>query len=315
MKKGIGNMTRVEVLFLGTTASIPTPKRNHPAIYFRYVGKHEYCMLFDCGEGTQRQIFLAKENFMKLNEIFITHWHADHYAGLLGLIETMSLEKRSSPLHVFAPEATRFLNTLLSVGYGIRKFQVVAHNVPFKGKEATKILEKEEYEIFSIPVKHGIPAVAYCFKEKDRVKIDKAKAKALGLPSQSVLYKKLKKEGRVEYKGRLVKLEDVSYIEAGKKVVYSGDTEACDNLIKLATNADLLILDCTYFEDIKERNHLNVYEAIEIASQANVKKLVLTHISRRYQDEREIERVARELAKNFDFDVIIAKDFMRIELK
>jgi len=310
-------MTRVELTFLGTSAGIPTPKRNHPAIYFRYVGKEEKVLLFDCGEGTQRQLFASGENYMKIDHVFITHWHADHYAGLLGMIETMSLEKRKRPIHVYAPEASRFLPLLLQVGYGLRSFEVISYDVPFRGKEITEILKEKEFSIFSIPVRHGVPAVAYCFQEKDRIKVDKKAAKRLGLPAQGKVYRELKEKGSVIYKGRKIELFDVCYVEKGKKVVYSGDTTMCSNLLKLARDADLLVLDCTYFDAMEERNHLSLEQAIEIAKKTNAKRVILTHVSRRYQDERELENRARKVLEEtgVQIPVKIARDFMKVVIK
>src|SRR3972149_7694499 len=108
-------MTQIEVTFLGTTAGVPTPQGNHAAVYLRYQSENEFFYLFDCGEGTQRQIFSAGLNFMRISDIFISHWHADHFAGLLGLMQTMNLESRSKPLRVFGPEAEKFVSVLRSL--------------------------------------------------------------------------------------------------------------------------------------------------------------------------------------------------------
>jgi len=308
-------MTYIELTFLGTTAAIPTPKRNHPAIYLRYVGKEEHCMLFDCGEGTQRQIFKAGLNFMRINNIFITHWHADHFAGLLGILETMSLEKRKKPLNVFGPDAEKNIKLISNIGYGYRNFELLAKNTPEKN---SIIFSNEEFDIFSFPVVHGIPAVGYSFVEKDRIKIDKNKIKSLELPEKSKLYKKLKEEGKIKYKEKTIKLEDVSYIEKGKKIVYSGDTKICKNLLNASKDADLVILDCTYFEkneiksNIEGRYHMYLEDIIEIMKHTNA-KIILTHISRRYQSYEELEKIIK---KNIEDSkrVIIAKDFLKINL-
>lgn len=306
-------MTAIEITFLGTTAAIPTPERNHPSIYLRYIGRAEYCMLFDCGEGAQRQIFRAKLNFMKINQIFITHWHADHFAGLLGLFETMSLEKRRDPLFVYGPEAERFVDILKRLGYGFRGFEIIAKDVSCSNLET--VLDNEEYNILSAPVNHGIPAVAYAFVEKDRIKIDKQKLLKYGLPEKGSIFNKLKREGSINYKGKKIMLKDVSFIERGKKVVYSGDTKACKNLIKISEGADVLILDCTYFENsvnekLEGRYHMNLDKVIEIGKQTKAKQLFLTHISRRYQNHSELESKVMKKAKN----IKVAKDFMTIKI-
>ena len=305
-------MTKVEMTFLGTTASIPTPERNHPSIYLRYTGKEEGALLFDCGECTQRQIFRAGLNFMRIDHIFITHWHADHFAGLFGMFETMSLEKRKHPLFIYGPEAARFVSILSSLGYAGKNFRVVPEDVGFVGSDIKTILDEKEFSVLSVPVRHGIPAIAYAFVEKDRIRIDSDKAEKLGLPRQSPLFNKLKDEGQAKFGGKMVRLEDISSTVPGKKIVYSGDTQPCRNLLSLAENADCLVMDCTYFEDMEERHHTNLGQAIELASHANVKELILTHISRRYQSQSELEKMAHDAARNSGIrSVKVAKDFMR----
>ena len=300
-------MTQIEVTFLGTTAGIPTPHRNHAALYVRHQSEQEYVCLFDCGEGTQRQIFSAGLNFMRVDDIFITHWHADHFAGLLGILETMNLEKRTRPLNIFGPEADHFVDTLLELGYSSKRYNVVAKPVPFEGSEITTLFETDEFAVCSIPVKHGIPAVAYALIEKDRVNINKEKLKGLGLPERGPMYKKLKDNGSCVINGKTVRLEDVADIEKGKKVVYTGDTMPCNNIVKISQGADLLIHDSTFFEDDLDTKHANVDEVLDVADKAKVKQLILTHISRRYQNMDEMkEKIAgRE-------NVRIAKDFMKI---
>ena len=303
-------MTQIEVTFLGTTAGVPTPHRNHASLYIRYQSENEFCFLFDCGEGTQRQIFASGLNFMRINEIFISHWHADHFAGLLGLMETMNLEKRTKPLIIYGPEADRFVDTLLDLGYASKKYDVVARPVPFEGTEITKLMETDEFYICSIPAKHGIPAVAYAFVEKDRVKIDKNKAEKLGLPEKGPIFKKIKQQGRAEFHGKTINIDDIAIVEKGKKFVYSGDTMPCKNVIKLSEGADLLAHDSTFFEDDLDTRHANVDEVLKLAEEANVKQLILTHISRRYQNAEEMKDKIKD-----HHNVKIAKDFMKVVIK
>ena len=209
-------MTQIEITFLGTTAGVPTPQRNHASIYIRYQSENEYCCLFDCGEGTQRQIFTSKLNFMRISDIFITHWHADHFAGILGLMETMNLEKRTRPLVIYGPEADKFVDNLLDLGYASKRYEIIAKPVPFEGTEITTLFETNEFMICSIPAKHGIPAVAYAFVEKDRVKIDKSKAKSFGLPEKGLVFKKIKDHGSSIIHGKKIELKDIAKIEKGK---------------------------------------------------------------------------------------------------
>ncbi len=304
-------MTQIEITFLGTTAGIPTKNRNHAAIYLRYQSENEFFYLFDCGEGTQRQIFSSGLNFMRINDIFISHWHADHFAGLLGLIQTMNMDDRTKDLNIYGPEAGKFVPTLLSLGYGSKNFHVHHHNVNFEGTEITKLLETDEFTILSVAMKHNIPAVAYAFVEKDRVKIDKKKAKELGLPEKGKIYKQIKEKGSAVFDGKKISLEDIAFIEKGKKVVYSGDTLINSNMKRLAENADLLIHDATFLEKDRERGqkHASIEEVLQLASEANVKQIILTHISRRYQNTDELKDVIKDYP-----NAKLAKDFMKVVL-
>ena len=273
-------MTSIELTFLGTTASIPTPRRNHPSIYVRYSGRSEHVMLFDAGEGTQRQIFRYGLNFMRIDSIFITHWHADHFAGLLTLIQTMSLEKRKRPLRIYAPEADEFVDDILEIGYGIKSFDVVSANVDFE--RPSLVYENDEIEVHSFPVQHGVPAVGYMLHEKDRIKIDTAKLKMHGLPEKGRLIGKLKSTGSITWHGHEILLDDVSSIRKGKSVSYSGDTGYFDGIAE-AMQADIIVSECTYLDSDGERFHLNLDQNREIFGKATPKLMVLTHFSRRYE--------------------------------
>src|SRR3989344_7985900 len=156
-------MTSVEVTLLGTTAAVPTKSRNHAAIHLLYRSENEFQFLFDCGEGTQKQMMSAGINFMRISHIFITHWHADHFAGLLGLLETMNLEGRKEPLIIYGPEAERFVPQLLDMGYGSKKFFVKYRDVEFEGSGISSVYDAPEFSIVSSPMSHSIPAVAYAF--------------------------------------------------------------------------------------------------------------------------------------------------------
>ena len=301
-------MTAIEATFLGTTASIPTKYRNHPAVYIKYRGKEESCVLFDCGEGTQRQIFTAGLNFMRLDNVFITHWHADHFAGLLGLAGTMNLEGREKPLNVYGPEADKFVAVMSELGYWQQGFVIRGIDVPYKGTDIAKIHDDDEFEVLAAPAAHSIPAVAYALREKDRIKIDTEKARDLGLPKQGVIYKQLKEKGSATFRGRHIELSELSVVEPGKCVVYTGDTLPSKIIVKLAMNCHLLIHDCTYLDDAeKTSRHSNIREAMEVAAEAHAKRLVLTHISRRYVD---VSDVVEQLKAHPN--VLLAKDFMTV---
>ena len=146
----------IKIVFLGTTSGVPTKKRSLPSIFMMYKKER---MLFDCGEGTQRQLMIKNLKFMKINRIFITHWHADHFAGLMGLVQTMSLENRTEPLYIYGPERSKvFVEQLLTVGYFERGFKI-------KVKELNEcdIVDCGDYYIKPFAVEHRIPALGYVF--------------------------------------------------------------------------------------------------------------------------------------------------------
>ena len=296
----------LQVYFLGTAGALPTPVRNPSCIMIR---RGSDTLLFDCGEGAQQQMMRSRCGFT-VNAVFISHWHADHFAGLIPLIQTMSLEKRKTELKIFGPEAEKFVSNILDLGYFGLRFPVEAINVPFEGSKIEIVDEGKEYQILSVPVLHTIPSVAYCFQERGRWNIDMKKIKEIGLKSGAWL-KKLKKSGKAEYGGEEVKLEEVAKTTKGLKVVYSGDTRPCDNLLEISKNVDLLIHDGTFLEEEESKGHANVRQAAKIAKDANVKQLILTHISRRYKDPKELEDEARKIFPNTK----VAYDFMKVKLK
>lgn len=298
----------LEVAFLGTGSGIPSTRRNPASIYVRYGGDS---MLWDCGEGTQKRLMKAGLSFMKIDRIFITHWHADHWAGLLGLLQTMNLEKRKKNLYIFGPEAEMFVDKLLSLDYWGPRFRIVAKNVPYSGSEITNVYKTKEYSIESIPVEHTVPSVAYSFKEVGRWRVDIAKAQALYGLKQSPLIGKLKEKGEVMFKGQLVKLEDVGELSSGIKVVYSGDTMMCSNLEKISKDANLLICDATFDEEKEGRMHSGAKEAAKMAKKAKTKNLVLTHFSRRYMDVKPLLEDAKKIFPN----TLAAEDYMMLNVK
>lgn len=302
----------IKLTFLGTVSGIPSKTRNHPAIVLEYLGENKETLLFDCGEGTQKQLQLAGINFMDIDKIFITHWHADHFAGLIPLLATMNLEKRMKELKIFAPEAERFVSHILDLGYFGNRFPIDAINVPYEGDEISEIDIGEEYKVFSIPMFHTIPAVAFCFKENDKSNIDLNKLKKLEIKRGPWL-KELKRKGFVEVKGEKIKLEDVAKITNGLKVIYTGDTKPNSNTVKISMDADILIHDATFLEadEVKGKAHADVKQAALIAKKAKVKQLILTNISRRYKDPEELEKTAKKIFKNSK----VAHDLMEVKIK
>lgn len=301
----------LEIIFLGTGSGVPTRRRNHSAIHLRY-GENNF--LWDCGEGTQRQINKARLNFMKIDKIFITHWHADHWAGLIGLIQTMNLEKRNRPLEIYAPEAERFIGDILDMDYWGARFDIIPINVNFQKNEISVLVKGKGFTISSIPMNHSVPAVAYSFQEEDSWNVDIKKSKKIFGLGQGPIIGKLKRKGEIEFKGKKIKLKDVAIHNPGLKVVYSGDTKPNSNMIKFAKNADLLIHESTFGQEIDDsldRAHTRASDVGKIAKKAKVRQLILTHFSRRYPDVSELLEIVRKDFKKTE----AAEDFMKVKLK
>lgn len=297
----------LEVVFLGTGSGIPAKKRNPAAIWLQY---EDNAMLWDCGEGTQKRLMQAKLSFMKIDRIFITHWHADHWAGLIGLLQTMNMEKRKRNLYIYGPEAERFIGDLLDLDYWGPRFRIIPRNVPYSGDDISHVWGTKRFDVYSIPVNHTVPAVAYSFEEKDRWNVDIKKAEKFGL-SQSPAVGKLKEKGSIMHNGKRITLKDVGYLKKGLKAVYTGDTKPCKNLEFISKDADLLIHDTTFLDEKIGRMHSSVKTAAQLAKKVKAKRLVLTHFSRRYQDVDDHVKEAKKIFPNVD----AAEDFMRINLK
>jgi ribonuclease Z len=296
----------IEITFLGTGAAVPSLKRRHAAILFHYGPDY---FLFDCGEGTQLQLEKAKTSPMKLSKIFITHWHADHFAGILPMIESLHLSRRTEPLEVYGPEASHFIDAIIELSYWGIGFEVKTKDFD-EDKEIEKIVETDKYEIYAIKVKHSVPTVGYCFKEKDHWNIDVKKAKKFGLAGKQL--RVIKEKGKIKVGEKTIKLEQIAVKRAGRKIVYSGDTEICKNLFEVAREADLLIHDGTFVElPSVERPHSSAIEVAKLAKKYKVKKLVLTHLSRRYKTNKEVLDAAKPIFKN----TVVAEDMMKITLK
>jgi ribonuclease Z len=300
----------IRVLFLGTAGSVPTPERSLPAVLIQREGEQ---LLFDCGEGVQRQMIKAKTGFHKKMKVFISHLHGDHILGLPGLLQTMALLDRQAKLDIYGPPGIEpFLESVRENVQFVLTFPVEIHEV----QEAGAICEENEYTVRAVWANHVIPSLAYVFAEKPRPRrFYPARAKALGVP-EGPLWSKLQHGHNVKSaKGEIVRPEEVTGASRpGRKIVYTGDTRPIRRFVKFAAGADLLIHDATLGDELSQRaeedGHSTPSQAAREAKKAKVKKLILTHISARYKDTSMLLKQARKVFRN----VQVAKDFMEMEI-
>jgi len=300
----------LSVVFLGTAGSVPTPQRSLPAIAIQ---RENELILFDCGEGLQRQMIRAGVGFHRKTKVFVTHMHGDHVLGLPGLLQTMSLMNREKKLEVYGPVGIEaFVKAIKETVQFVLTFPVHVEEI----EKAGMVCKEKEYEVQAACVDHLIPALAYALVEKPRPgKFYPEKAKSLGVP-EGPLWSKLQQGSVVEVPNRgIVKPEDVlGPPRPGRKIVYTGDTRPVKNLVKFASDADLLIHETTFDNELLERareeGHSTPSGAAEIARKSGAKWLVLTHISARYKDTSLLLEQAKKIFSKVD----VAEDFMKIDL-
>ncbi|MFB6100755.1 MAG: ribonuclease Z [Candidatus Nanohalobium sp.] len=296
----------MKVWTVGTSSAVPSSERGLAANCISHNGER---ILFDCGEGTQKTLMEEKIGLMKVSRIFISHWHADHFSGLLGLIQTMEMEGREEPLYIYGPPRTEeFTDRILDTGYFNRSYDIFVEDL-VEGDE----IVGDGYTVRPFEVEHGINAFGFVFQEESSKKADKEKMEELGLGSSPKIGD-LKNGESIEWNGETIEPEEVVKEVPGRKVVYSGDTEKCQNMIDNSKDADLLIHEATCLNEIIEdrHGHTSAKQAGEIAKEADVEDLVLTHFSRRYRGEE--EKLKEEAEEEFE-DTELGKDGKEFEIK
>ncbi len=296
----------MEVVFLGTTAAVPTAQRAHPGIALCY---RDEVLLWDCGEGVQRQLISAKVNFMRISRVFITHLHGDHFLGLPGLLQTLGFSDRKAPLKIYGPEG---IEELVERMLGLGVFEL-GYEVAVERLKPGMRVQGNGYEVVAFPVVHGIPAFGLAFRELKGRRFLREKAEALGIPP-GPLYKRLQRGERVVFGGRVIEPEEVlGEQKKGFRVTYSGDTRPVEETVRHAGEA-LLIHDSTFgaeeAEKARSRLHSTCTEAAHIAKEAGARMLYLTHISPRYRDTGAMEAQAREVFPESH----VAEDLLRVDL-
>jgi ribonuclease Z len=295
----------LDIVFLGTAGSAPTAQRAPAAILVRRGGDR---LLFDCGEGTQRQLLRSQVGLVDLEEIFLTHYHADHYLGLPGMLKTFALRGRDLPITIYGPPGLRDLFSALRRIFGKLSFDYELVEV-----RAGDVLERKEYDLAAFAVDHGVSAVGYVLSELPRPgRFDVARADELGVPVGPERGKLQAGEPVTLVDGRTIAPADVLGLpRPGRKLVLAADSAPSRWVVDAARAADVLVHEATFCEEELERAretlHSTAAQAAEVAREAEVKLLALTHLSARYFGPD----VAREARAIFpatevprDFDVI-----------
>jgi ribonuclease Z len=297
----------LDLVFLGTSGSAPTANRAPTALLVRRGGDR---LLFDCAEGTQRQLMRSTVGLPDLEEIFISHFHADHYLGLPGMLKTFQLRQREVPLTVYGPVGLRDL-----FGGLRRVFGKVSYPIELVELRAGEALDRDGYRILVFPVHHGVSAVGYALDEHDRPgRFDNETADALGIP--------IGPERGALQRGESITLDDGRVLtpdavlgpaRPGRRVVIPGDTAPVETVRVLSEGADVLVHEATFSEEERERAgetlHSTALQAAELAREAGVRLLALTHVSPRYFGS-ELAREAREVFP----ETVVPRDFDIIEV-
>ena len=292
-------------MFFGTSGSVPTAQRGPSALLLRRGGER---LLFDCGEGTQRQMLRSTVGLVELREVFVSHFHADHYLGLPGMLKTFALRGRELPLTVYGPPGLRDLFGALR-----RIFGKLTYPLELQELRPGDVLERGDYNLVTFPVAHAVQSLGFALVEHPRPgRFDVDGADALGVPAGRERGLLQRGESITVDDGRVVTPDQVlGPPRPGRKVVLSGDTAPSTTVLEAARGAEVLVHEATFLEEERERaeetGHATALDAAELAREAEVGLLALTHLSNRYfgpEVAREARTIFPETVVPKDFDVI-----------
>ncbi|MEX2210804.1 MAG: ribonuclease Z [Gaiellaceae bacterium] len=295
----------LDVVFLGTAGSMPTAQRAPSATLLRRGGER---LLFDCGEGTQRQLLRSAVGLLELREVFVSHFHADHYLGLPGMLKTFALRGRDLPITIYGPRGLRDLFSSLR-----RIFGKLTYEYELVELTPGDILDRGDYELAAFEVRHSVTALGFALTEAPRPgRFDVAAADALGVPSGPERGALQRGEAVTLVDGRAIAPDDVlGPPRPGRKVVLAGDTAYSSAVVAAARGADLLVHEATFCEEERDRaaetSHSTAADAAQVALEAEVAVLAVTHLSPRYfgpDVAAEARAIFPETVVPRDFDVI-----------
>jgi ribonuclease Z len=307
-----GFVSNRELVVLGTASQAPTRTRNHNGYLLRWEGDG---ILFDPGEGTQRQMLFAGVTASQITRICITHFHGDHCLGLPGVLQRMSLDQVRHVVHVSYPAQDRELFDRLRHASRYHGLLDLAERRVAAGRTAQTVADEPGFRLEAQPLAHSVPAVGYRLVEPDGRRMLTGALAARGIAGPDI--GRLQREGELRVGEDLVTLAEVSEPRAGQRFAFIMDTGLCDAAFSLAEGADLLVCESTFAASeaalARQYRHLTAGQAGRIAAEAGARRLVLTHFSQRY-DEAGLERLAGEAAEAFSGEVVVARDLDRIPL-
>jgi ribonuclease Z len=305
-------MTARDLIILGCSSQQPTRFRNHGGYLLRW---NDEGFLFDPGEGTQRQFIFADVAPTVITRILISHFHGDHCLGLGSMLMRLNLDKVQHIIHCYYPASGKKYFDRLRYGTIYHEMiKVVEHPVT----QAGVVHDDGKFLIEATFLEHGVENVGWRITESDTRKFDAQKLEAVGI--RGPLVKELQEKGKITIKGQDITIDEVSWIRQGDSVAVVIDTLPCQNAIDIARNANILLCESTYLDEHKElammHNHMTSKQAAAIAKQANVKQLILTHFSARYQNLKEFENEARTIFPNtYVAEDLVTFPFPKINIK
>ncbi len=301
-----------ELVVLGTSSAVPTRRRNHNGYFLRWGDRG---VLFDPGEGTQRQMRLAGLAASDITRICVTHFHGDHSLGLPGVIQRIARDQVQHPVRVAYPGAGEDYWRRLRHSTAFRDTDVIVPQ-PVGGSGGCVVGPDEPFTVTALPLRHSLPAYGYRLTEPDGWRMLPDRLRQHGVRGPDIT--RLQREGSLELPdGRVVELADCAEPRPGQVFAFVMDTGVCDEAVELALDADMLVVESTYLDSeehlAKANGHLTARQAGRIAAQAGVRLLVLTHLSERYEESEEGDFVA-QAREEFDGQVVLAADLDRIAM-
>lgn len=298
-------MSARELVVLGTASQVPTRYRNHNGYFLAWDG---HGILFDPGEGTQRQMLLAGISASQISRICVTHFHGDHSLGLAGLVQRISLDAVPHEIPVFYPASGEvYLDRLRRSSIFVDHSRLAKRPMSVEGRQ-----DPGPPELLAARLEHSVESWGFRVQDPDRWRLDPERLRAEGIAGP--LAGRLLKEGEIRLDGRNIRLQDVGRLERGRSMAFVMDTRSCGAAVELARGVDLLVAESTYLRsearEARDRGHMTAHDAAELAAAAGAGRLVLTHFSQRYPA---VEPFLDE-ARAIHADVVAVRDLDRVSL-